>query len=52
MKITLKPEKSRKVISFITKLLDYVAPSIRDTAQVIIYLVSSVPPAVHYGKSL
>ena len=50
MKITLKPDRSRKIISSITKLLDDVAPSIRDTAQVIGYLVSSLP-AVKYGKS-
>ena len=35
MKITLKPDRSREIISSITKLLDDVTPSIRDTAQVI-----------------
>ena len=50
MKITVKPDRSRKIISCITKLLANIGPSIRDTAQVIGYLVSNLP-AVKYGKS-
>ena len=49
MKITLTPEKVNKITTFISALLVSPSPTIREVAQAIGYIVSSLP-AVKYGK--
>ena len=49
MKITLTPEKVEKITTFISGLLVSPSPTIREVAQAIGYIISSLP-AVKYGK--
>ena len=49
MKITLTTDKIVKITNHISKLLDSSSPTIREVAQVIGYIISSLP-AVQYGQ--
>lgn len=49
MKITLTHDKVDKIITFISRLLTSHSPTIREVAQAIGYIVSSLP-AVQYGR--
>ena len=49
MKITLTTDKIAKITNHISKLLDSSSPTIREVAQVIGYIISSLP-AVQYDQ--